>query len=151
MAHYKSIEREFMHKIFSVGLLLVSILIFGIIGCSNKKYIQYNGFYSNQQNIYAIPIFLRFYPEGTVTASLPTVKNHRIQFSLAQLDKDNAKECTIQGKYTLKGNKVTFKLIDKNGSADFYGEFGQNNLIVKAHSNINGKDSEEVYNFYPLK
>jgi len=140
-----------MHKMLSVGLLLLSILILGITGCSKKEYIHYNGFYSNQNKINEVPVYLRFYPEGTVTASLPPVKNHIIQFNLAQLDKNNAKECTVRGKFTVKNNKVTFKLTDKNGSADFSGEFVENSLLVKVHSNINGVDSDSVYDFYTVK
>jgi hypothetical protein len=119
-----------------------------IMGCNNKKYMNFEGYYSNQQKFDAVATFFRFYPDGTVTASLPVTVNHVIAFKPNQLDKDNSKECTIRGKYTLNGNKVKFKLVDKNGSADFSGEFRENKVILTSHNNINGRDSEETFDFY---
>lgn len=130
-------------------LLVVMVIAFSLAGCSKKEYMRFDGFYSNQQSYYDVTTYLKFYPDGTVTASLPPTVNNVIQFRPEQLDK-NRKECTIKGRYALKNNKVVFKLIDPNGSADFSGEFKENKLVLKVHSNINGKDSENVYDFYKL-
>jgi len=104
--------------------------------------------YSNRQNLNDIHIYFRFYPDGTVTAALPVPgSDNKYTLSMKELDKDS-KECAIKGKYVLKGNKVEFKLVDKNGSADFSGQFQENKVLLKSHSNINGKDSMITYDFY---
>jgi hypothetical protein len=139
-----------MLKTRSIPLLFIVILFISIMGCSKKEYIHFDGYYSNQQAYNDVPIYFRFYPEGDVTASLPVTVNHIIQFNPKQLDKDDSKECTVRGKYTLNKNKVVFKLVDKNGTADFSGEFRENKLVLKAHSNINGKESENIYAFYKM-
>lgn len=126
----------------------VLLLLLNFTGCSNEKYVRFDGYYSNQEQYYDVPTFFRFYDDGTVTASLPDIVEHVIQFKPAQLDRNNVKECTIRGRYTLKGNKVSFRLTDSNGSADFSGEFLKNAVKLKSHSNINGKDTVTIYNFY---
>ena len=115
---------------------------------SKKKYIHFDGYYSNEQHYNSVLMFIRFYADGTVTSALPATVQNVIQISPNQLDKDNSKECTIRGKYTLAGNNINFFLVDKNGTANFVGEFQKNKLKLKSHSNINGKDSEETYDFY---
>jgi hypothetical protein len=94
-------------------------------------------------------MYLKFYTDGTVTAALPPTINNIIKITPNQLNKDS-KECDIKGKYTLNGNNVVFKLLDKNGSADFTGQFQENKIVLHSHSNINGKDSDNSYDFYKL-
>ncbi|HEY6871672.1 MAG TPA: hypothetical protein VI298_02975 [Geobacteraceae bacterium] len=133
---------------FVALLAAMTMLVAGMLGCSGEKPIKFNGYYSNKQHLSAVPIFFRFYPDGTVTAALPPVVNGVIQFTPGQLDNTNAKECTIRGKYVLDRNKVAFRLVDRNGTADFSGDFTGRSLTLKSHSNINGKDATESYEFY---
>jgi hypothetical protein len=141
-----------MTKIVSCYLLLLLVLIAAVAGCGKEAppLIRYDGFYGNPQTPSPIHIFFRFYKDGTVTASLPVPANNQFALKLSELDKDS-KECTIKGKYVLKGNNVKFKLMDKNGSADFSGEFKPDAVLLSSHSNINGKDSRESYVFTKLK
>ncbi len=137
-----------MAKLKTASLLIVMTMLFsGITGCGRDNYIKFDGYYSNQQHHNGVPIFFRFYPDGTVTASLPAIANGAIQFTPNQLDKNNTKECTIRGKYVLNKNNVTFRLVDSNGTADFSGEFNKRAITLKSHSNINGKDSVTTYEF----
>jgi len=133
---------------YVVTTLIVLILALGFVGCSKKQYIHFDGYYSNEKQLNSVAMFIQFYADGTVTAALPITVQHVIQVSKNQLDKDNHKECTIRGKYTLKGNTIKYTLVDNNGSVDFDGEFQENKLILKAHSNINGSDSVNTFDFY---
>ena len=133
-------------SVFSMILLLIAL---SIVGCSKKQqFIHFDGYYSNEKQPDSVAMFIQFYADGTVTSALPVTVNHVMQVSKNQLDKDNVKECTIRGKYTLKGNTIKYTLVDSNGSVDFNGEFRENKLILKVHSNINGRDSENAYDFY---
>ena len=123
------------------------VLVVSCVGCGKKQLIHFDGYYSNKKHVNEVHIFFRFYADGTVTAALPVPVNNTYTLSVNELDKDK-KECTIRGKYILKGNNVAFKLVDPNGSADFSGEFQKNKVVLKSHSNINGKDSMNTYDFY---
>jgi hypothetical protein len=128
--------------------LIALTFAIGAIGCSKKKqFIHYDGYYSNQQQYSSVLMFFRYYADGIVTVALPVTEHNVTHYSPHQLDKDS-KECTIRGKYILDGNKIKFSLADKNGSVDFAGEFKENKLVLKSHSNINGRDSENIYDFY---
>ena len=140
-----------MAKINYMMLLITLALIVSIAGCSKKQGINFNGYYSNKKDFNKVHVYFRFYADGTVTSALPVPVNNNYTLNIGELDKDNIKECTIRGKYSLKGNEVVFKLVDKNGSADFSGEFKKNKLDLKVHSNIYGKDSYDSYDFYPYK
>ena len=139
----------FEKKLGAILWVAITLLLaISIAGCSKKQEIQFDGLYSNKQNYNDSHIYFRFYADGTVTAALPVpANNNTYTFNMKELDKDS-KECTVRGKYKLKGNKVEFKLVDKNGSADFSGEFQKNKVSLKSHSNINGKDSMTIYDFY---
>jgi hypothetical protein len=131
---------------FLIGAM--TILFACIAGCSGGNNIKFNGYYSNQQHHNGVPMFFRFYKDGVVTASLPSVVNGAIMFTPDQLDNSNPKTCTIRGRYVLNGNSVSFRLVDPNGTADFSGEFGDHAVTLKAHSNINGRDSVTTFEFY---
>lgn len=140
-----------MTKVKYLMVLVVIALVMGSAGCGKKKNMNYEGFYSNKDDINSVHIFFRFYPDGVVTAAVPVPVNNEYTLDLKELDKKDTKKCTVRGNYILKGNKVTFKLTDKNGSVDFAGDMQENKMTLKSHSAINGKDSVEAYRFFPQK
>jgi len=99
--------------------------------------LRFDGIYSYHKEGNDYTDYFWFFNDGTV------VKVGVID-SLKQLINWFNKDYKDSGKYTIEGNNINFSIFTSNGSVDYNGTIGSNELLLNCHSNINGFEARNM-------
>ena len=119
--------------LFFIIILIIYILSYSSCASSPKN----DGIYCRELN--NLTMYLRFFKDGRViSVNIPGKYSDIIHWF-------NSAYAENTGEYSIEGYKISFTTSAKEGSVEYSGTIGKDNLILNIHSHINGYTQKNIY------
>ncbi|MFG6465169.1 hypothetical protein [Roseateles sp. BYS87W] len=94
--------------------------------------------------------YLRFYPTGTVITVSSECGPEALESLKAWFRASRAGpkvSGVSRGRVVHRGNRISFRAVSKEGAVRFEGHAFENHLVLRSHSEINGHDDQQRFDF----
>jgi len=129
-------------------LTMAAVAAWGLSACgaASDVSLRFDGLYCSPSSDYSPSMCLRFYQDQTVQgASTMSTPEQAAQW----LDR-SCSDC-FMGTWILTDQALQFTMTSSDGSIEFQGTVGRDQLDLNVHSFINGNRFIEIYSFSPQR
>jgi hypothetical protein len=92
-------------------------------------------------------LYIRFYPDSSVVSVLSTATPNKVATFLRRHI-----ELSGNGKYSISGDRVQFRVATRHGDIDYWGRIEPNSLQLSSYSHAShSRDTVRQYRFFPVR